>query len=103
MREPGEAPERTAHRELEEETGFKAAHMEYLGQSYASPGYTDEVVELFFAETEMEAGAMNLDQDERVQVEALSLERFTEAMQQNDIRDSKSIAAWALAQSKGLI
>ena len=37
-----ETPEAAAARELEEETGFRAARVEALGEFYASPGMTSE-------------------------------------------------------------
>ncbi len=36
--EPGEAPEAAAGRELEEETGYRAANIAHLGDFYTSPG-----------------------------------------------------------------
>lgn len=38
----GEAPEAAAMRELEEETGYRAASMENLGDFYSSPGLVSE-------------------------------------------------------------
>ncbi|MEZ5694611.1 MAG: NUDIX hydrolase [Altererythrobacter sp.] len=37
-----ESPETAAKRELEEETGYTAAHMENLGEFYSSPGMVSE-------------------------------------------------------------
>ena len=37
-----ESPETAANRELEEETGYTAAHMENLGEFYSSPGMVSE-------------------------------------------------------------
>lgn len=38
----GEAPLEAAGRELEEETGYRAAHLESLGEYYSSPGMVSE-------------------------------------------------------------
>lgn len=38
----GEDPSQAANRELEEETGFRAARMERLGEFYSSPGMVSE-------------------------------------------------------------
>ena len=43
-----------ASRELFEETGYRHRAIEFLGGYYASPGFTDEYVHLFWARTEAE-------------------------------------------------
>ncbi len=103
MREPGEAPETAARRELEEETGHQAETLVYLGQSFASPGYTDEIVELFYAETGAAPGANRLDHDERVLVEELEDADLRRRLDSNAIADSKTLAAWFLASRRGLL
>ena len=45
----GEAPEAAAARELEEETGYRAGHMESLGEYYSSPGMVSESFSLMRA------------------------------------------------------
>lgn len=102
MREPGESPEESARRELEEETGYTVGTLLPLGQSFASPGYTDEIVTLFYAETEAEPGNNRLDHDERVLVEELDDTEMHRRMASNEICDSKTVVAWFLAQQKGL-
>ena len=46
---PGEAASASAERELEEETGFRAAHWNDLGEFFASPGMSAEGFRLFRA------------------------------------------------------
>ncbi len=48
--EEGEAIEQAAIRELEEETGYRAAHMVDLGRFHASPGMSSEAFTLLRAE-----------------------------------------------------
>lgn len=103
MREPGESAEDSARRELEEETGYTARSLVPLGESFASPGYTDEIVTLFLAETGEAPGGSRLDPDERVVVEELDAAEMGRRLSGNEIRDSKTVAAWFLAQSKGLV
>ncbi|MDA3873279.1 MAG: NUDIX hydrolase [Kiritimatiellae bacterium] len=103
MREPGESAEESARRELAEETGYQATTMHHLGRCFASPGYTDEVVELYFADTTPLPGDLQLDHDERVTVEEVSQEELDRRIRENEIPDSKTIAAWFFAQSKGLL
>ena len=45
----GESDERAASRELEEETGYRAARMENLGEFYSSPGMVSESFSLMRA------------------------------------------------------
>lgn len=51
-----EAPETAAIRELEEETGYRAARMERLGEYYSSPGMVSESFSLFRATKLVRAG-----------------------------------------------
>jgi ADP-ribose pyrophosphatase len=46
---PGEPPEATAHRELAEEVGLRAATLELLSVIYPSPGMTDATTTIFLA------------------------------------------------------
>ncbi len=47
--DPGEAPEITARRELEEEAGVSAAHWRSLGFVYSTPGFCTERIYLYAA------------------------------------------------------
>lgn len=103
MREANEDPQITGERELREETGFRAKSMHYLGRFLPSPGYTDEVDELFFAELGGEPHTQHLDHDERLIVEAFSADEMATLIRENKICDGKSIAAWFFAKDKGYI
>lgn len=103
MREPDEPAEDTARRELEEETGHQVTSLTPLGTVFVSPGYTDEVDHLFFAEiTEIPRGN-RLDADERLTVEAYSRTELETMMIENHIQDSKTLAAWFFAGAKGCL
>jgi ADP-ribose pyrophosphatase len=93
----------TAARELEEETGYVASSLQYLGKTFASPGYTDEVVHLFFGTTGDAPGVTKLDHDERVRVEEVTAAELERRMLANELPDSKTIAAWSFAKAKGWI
>src|SRR3989441_12006162 len=63
----GETPEACARRELLEEAGVSAEHMEPLTAIWTTPGFTDEVIHLFLA-TGLTAGAANPQRAEVIQV-----------------------------------
>jgi ADP-ribose pyrophosphatase len=48
-REPDEDPRETAHRELAEETGYRAERMDQLAAFYPSPGITNEQMWIYVA------------------------------------------------------
>lgn len=68
--EPGEDPERAARRELEEETGFRAARWTPTITFLPAPGFCSERVHLFEAEGLELApgGGLACDEDEEIEV-----------------------------------
>ncbi len=103
MRESNETPEVTGKRELEEETGYSTPELIYLGKFLPSPGYTDEVDELFYAELDQAEKGLKLDSDERLVVEAFSTHEISQLIREQKIIDGKTLTAWFLAKDKGLI
>jgi ADP-ribose pyrophosphatase len=85
---------------LREETGCTANRLVHLGTVYASPGYTDEVIDLYFAECAAERAAADLDEDECVDVVPMSGADLEAAVRDNRIRDGKTVAAWGLYRMK---
>ncbi len=93
----GESPASAAHRELVEETGFRAATMHHLGIIYASPGYVDERIDVYLAELEdAPALAPQLDHGEHVETVIMDRVALARSITTGDIRDSKTLAAWGL-------
>lgn len=88
----GEDPLTCAQRELEEETGYRAKTMKYLGKIYPCVGYSDEVIHLFLA-NDLEKGKQHLDENELVLVEEFSLQEVLEMVKKGQIPDAKSICA----------
>jgi len=103
LREPNEDPMETARRELAEETGMEAGDIHFLGNYFASPGYTDEVDVLYFTQTTGKSAAGKQDADERVLVEHWEKTTLADAIRSNQIQDGKTVVAWALAKEKGWI
>lgn len=96
--EPGEAPEYTAMRELEEETGYTAEKFIKIQTFATSPGFADEVVHLFAAEGLSKAtnGAV-LDDDEFVELMEVTIEEAEKMVVDERIYDAKTAFAvlWA--------
>jgi ADP-ribose pyrophosphatase len=95
-REPDEDPAECARRELKEETGYTALRVRHLGFIYPSPGYVDEKIDIFFAETAAEAGATDPDDDEHLDVLILDESEFVAKVCRGEVRDSKTLATWLL-------
>lgn len=83
-----------AHRELEEETGYKTdkEKMEYLISINTTVAFCDEAIDVFVAR-ELEPSKQNLDEDEYIEVEAWSVEDLQQKIYKGEITDGKTIAA----------
>jgi ADP-ribose pyrophosphatase len=90
--EKGEDPLACAKRELEEETGYRAERFEHLSSFYTSPGFADELLHLYVA-TGLQAGETRPDEDEFVEVLALTLDEAHELHRAGKIRDAKTVLA----------
>ncbi len=88
--EKNEKPLHCAKRELEEETGFKARQWTYLTRFFPAPGISDEMMTLYRAEG-LSPGKKNLDHDEWIEHEVVSLKKTREMIRRGLIRDAKSI------------
>lgn len=90
--EPGEDPKVCADRELIEEAGYEAGRLTRLTQFYPSPGMCTENMHAYLAEDLTHVG-QDLDANERIEVEAVPLERALRMIKDGVIRDGKTIAA----------
>jgi len=86
---PGEDPADCARRELIEETGCRAAHIEHLYTMYTTPGFTDEKIHVYMA-TGLERGATEHEADEFITVETVTLSQALELIKDGDIKDAKT-------------
>ncbi len=93
--EPGEAPEAAAGRELEEETGYRAANIAHLGDFYTSPGFCDELMRVFTADG-LEFVGQRLETHEDIEVGELSVDETIAMIDDGRIVDGKTIAAMYL-------
>lgn len=92
--DPGEDPLEAAKRELEEETGYRAEKMEFLGDIYPSVAYTDEVISLYLAEG-LEKGERHLDENEAINLHLYTLEEIKAMVKGGRIKDAKTICGLA--------
>lgn len=85
-----EPPFDTAHRELAEEAGMRAAHWRYLGQYLSSPGVFTEVIHLYLA-TGLTAETSRPEEHEVFEVAWRPLTEVIAMIHSGELRDGKSI------------
>jgi ADP-ribose pyrophosphatase len=90
--EPGEDPAATAHRELIEETGYRAERVEKLGEFFMSPGILDERMHVYVAHG-LEAGASALEPGENIESFVTSWDDAMRMAMDGSIEDAKTLAA----------
>ncbi len=96
--EPNELPQITAERELEEEVGLQAKTWHDLGSMYSSPGFCSEEVYLYLAQ-ELTHVATHQETHEYIEIHWMTVEEALQLVQNNTIRDAKSVIALFRAQS----
>ncbi len=94
--DPGETPESTALRELEEEAGIRAGRLERLGSMIPTPGYCNEVVHLFLAR-DLVQGPAAPEEHELFEVHWLPFEEALGQVYDGTIRDAKTMLGLTLS------
>jgi ADP-ribose pyrophosphatase len=94
-----EPVEVTAHRELEEEVGMRAASMVQMAEFYNSPGFCDEHSFLFLA-TDLTPCATDFQghEEQHMTIERVALDRVPALIASGDLVDAKSILGLLLAR-----
>lgn len=90
--EKNEDPYTAAVRELEEETGNRAAGLEYLGKIYPTCGYSSEIIYLYLAKDYVFTET-SFDEDECIEACFVPLSRVKEMILSGEIKDAKTICA----------
>jgi ADP-ribose pyrophosphatase len=90
--EPGEDPAEAAGRELLEETGYESSKVEFLFQFFTSPGISNEAMRVYLAQ-ELVHKAQDLDESEEIEVVRVSSQEALKMIEENKIKDGKTIAA----------
>ena len=94
-REPREAPEETARRELEEETGYRARELRPCGSFLTAPGFCSERVHLFRA-VGLTPGPARPEPGEDIEVVRLPLSEARRRLSAGGFEDLKTMAGVGL-------
>jgi ADP-ribose pyrophosphatase len=97
--DPGERPEETAARELEEELGVVAGRLEQLSEFYTTPGFCAEKLWVFLA-ADLRETATRHEEDEIIEVVRLPFARALEMIASREIEDAKTIIGLLLAAER---
>jgi 8-oxo-dGTP pyrophosphatase MutT (NUDIX family) len=88
----GENPEAAAQRELREETGLSAGHLERIAVSHLSNSVSDEFAIIYRA-TELSSGVSEPEGTERLQVRLATWDEAWNGVRRGEITDSMTVIA----------
>jgi len=88
-----------AVRELREETGYTAKHMELIGRIYPSVGYTTELIHLYLC-TGLTPGETEFDDNESIEIEEYDMEDLYRRALSGEIEDGKTLATILLVYGR---
>ncbi len=94
-RDPDEPPERTAARELVEETGYRAERLERLRTFYTAPGVLDEQMHLYLAQG-LHAGQAAREAGEEIENQVLPWQEAVRLALDGTIEDAKTLVGLLL-------
>jgi ADP-ribose pyrophosphatase len=92
----GESAEDCARRELEEETGFHAKKIRKIWEGYASPGYSDEIIQYCLAEN-MTLMKQMTEEDEVIEVDLVDVDACVDMLKNGRIKDNKTMIGVMIA------
>lgn len=98
---PDEPTMDAAIRELEEETGYRAEHVEPLMSIYPTVAYSNEKIDIYLA-TGLTKSVRHLDEDEFIDVEEWELKDLEEMIYSGKLQDSKTVSAILAYKNKYL-
>ncbi|MDD3095125.1 MAG: NUDIX hydrolase [Candidatus Neomarinimicrobiota bacterium] len=99
--DPGENPEQTGLRELEEETGYRAEKLRFLMRIHPCIGYSDEVIDIYEA-FDLQKTECRPDEHEFMEIFSLSLTEALSMIDKGEITDVKTLAGiFAVNHRKG--
>mgnify|MGYP001623149298 CR=1 FL=1 len=89
---PDEPKIECAYRELEEETGFRTEHMEYLISVNTTVAFCNERIEVYVAK-DLIPSKQHLDEDEFIDLKAYTIDELKEKILTGEIEDAKTVAS----------
>jgi ADP-ribose pyrophosphatase len=95
-----ESPEECAVRELEEETGYKAGHIERLAIYYPEPSFSTERLEIFMASDLVASGKVMPEREGLAEVKLFDFEDVLNMVFKGQIKSSWSIIGILFANMK---
>ena len=98
--EDGESPEETAARELVEEVGLRPRKLERLARYFASPGFTNHSLDIFFTD-DVEEAQSSFDEGEVIEIERRPASSVRELLADDTVTDSKTLLGLALYALRG--
>lgn len=81
-----------AARELEEETGYRSGHIEFLLSLRTTVAFCNEFVDVYLA-TDLVKGTQHLDEAESIDVEFYTLKELCDMIYAGKLQDAKTVAA----------
>lgn len=87
--EPGIA---CASRELEEETGYRSEHLEWLLNLRTTVAFCNEKIEVYVAR-DLIPSKQHLDEDEFIDLQAWTIEELKEKIFSGEIEDAKTVSS----------
>jgi ADP-ribose pyrophosphatase len=90
----GEDVVAAARRELEEETGFRAAQARHIGDLWPDPAVQGNRVSVIVATGCVQTGERHLDDGEDVAVRTVASEEMAALIARGEITHAQSVAAW---------
>lgn len=89
--EHGESGLSCVSRELEEETGYRSEHFEWLVSTNSWVAFTNELVEVFVAR-DLIPSVQKFDEEESIELEEYTIDELKEKIFKGEITDSKTVA-----------
>lgn len=98
--EPGESPAECAHREVQEEIGYRSDDLILMFRSYLAPGYSTEMLHTFLARGLTKVTAER-DPDEFIEVVEAPIDEALRFIETGEIKDAKTICGILMALRHG--
>lgn len=97
--ENNESISESANREIMEEIGYGAKHLEHIKTVSVSPGYNNHQTNIVYA-TNLYENRLEGDEPEMIEVIPWSISKLNELLQNREFTEARSIAALFLLQNR---